>query len=75
MVPKTHDVSDVADRDQNVIRRSSDLQQELVLLWLQARGSSRLFTELQKSPDFKAKLREKLDIAASRWCRCNVHSN
>jgi hypothetical protein len=45
-VPKTQYISDVGDRNQGAVGSSSDVQQKLMLLWLQACGRGGLLAKL-----------------------------
>lgn len=61
-MPETHNVGYVVDRDQSAVRSPGDLQQKLVLLWLQTSRNSGLLAELQKSANFRSKLGQKLNV-------------
>ena len=55
VVPQAKALGRVGDGGNCASRRSGDLKQQLMLLWLQAGGVRRLFTELHKGPKAIAK--------------------
>ncbi|HMF63548.1 MAG TPA: hypothetical protein VK608_05620 [Edaphobacter sp.] len=64
MVPKTHHIGDVGDRNQSVVWSASDLQQKLMLLWLQTRCGCGLLAKLQEAPNLITKFGQQLNLIA-----------
>ena len=62
MVPQTHYIGYVADRSQGVVWSACNLQEKLVLLWLQTSGSGGSLAELQETPNLMTEFRQKLNV-------------
>jgi hypothetical protein len=75
MVPKAHHIRDVGDRNQSVVWSSSDLQQKLMLLWLQTCCGCGLLAKLQEAPNLITEFCQQLNLIVFGRLGQGVHFN
>lgn len=74
MVPETEHLGDVTDGNKSAVGSTGDLQEELVLLWLQTGFRGGLLAELQKTPNFTTEFSQMLNVIAFSGHRQGLRS-